>query len=614
MDRPHRFDRGRRWLRLAFIAVYPTLPFWDSRALVHFASLIRQHGLAAEGWYWAQFNSGLPMILAALFRFAPGDPIPVARTATAVATGLVGVIPFVLWRPALAFRWRLLAGALLALWPGQIFFSGVVAQDNWVLLPVIGLASLAARRLLEQGRGHPVAGGLLYAAAIAIRQEMMIVLLPVVLAASVDWNEARRFRRDLSRLGIIVFLCLLALGTQRFLATGRASLTTEHGALGLFGSFMPGASEPGWIDARAYATAVDPQAPPALFGNQRTLLRMTWEEVKRRPGFHFARIAAWFPRLALNSDADNLLWSVGAPQSQADGRQADAQAFQRRWAPRLRWELGIIQGLFVITVLIGLQRRNAAILILSSAVLLKFMVHMVVSPLGRLLVPAVALELLTIPLGVRALASGSLRIRVAAIAGTAATCLLLVLGVPSLADFVVRHDSPVLQGIRRFNLRVDDEGVAQCELGPGSAHGHRATLGEFANGTGGARSGGCRADRLRDPCPGPRRNAGPQCPGSLRARGHGRSTNGADPGGRARSLTTPDDRRRRAGQAEHRQQGSRRPTSLGGLDRDPRQLRQGCRNPRPRCLATLRIRSNGGRQPARNDLAAPTGIEPVLRP
>jgi hypothetical protein len=28
-------------LRLAFLAVYPTLPFWDSRALVHFASLIR---------------------------------------------------------------------------------------------------------------------------------------------------------------------------------------------------------------------------------------------------------------------------------------------------------------------------------------------------------------------------------------------------------------------------------------------------------------------------------------------------------------------------------------------------------------------------------------------
>jgi len=332
---------------------------------------------------------------------------------------------------------------------------------------VIGLASLAARRLQEQGRGHPLAGGLLYAAAIAIRQEMMIVLLPVVLAASVDWNDARRFRRDLSRLGIVVFLCLLALGTQRFLATGRASLTTEHGALGLFGSFMPGASEPGWIDARAYATAVDPQAPGALFGNQRTLLRMTWEEVKRRPGFHFVRIAAWLPRLALNSDADNLLWSVGAPQSQADDRQANAQAFQRRWAPRLRWELGIIQGLFVVTVLIGLQRRNAAILILSSAVVLKFMVHMVVSPLGRLLVPAVALELLTIPLGVRALASGSLRIRLAAIAGTAATCLLLVLGVPSLADFVVRHDSPVLQGIRRFNLRVHDEGVAQCELGQG---------------------------------------------------------------------------------------------------------------------------------------------------
>ena len=33
--------------------------------------------------------------------------------------------------------WRAL---LLALWPGQIFFSGVVAQENWDLLPVVALA------------------------------------------------------------------------------------------------------------------------------------------------------------------------------------------------------------------------------------------------------------------------------------------------------------------------------------------------------------------------------------------------------------------------------------------------------------------------------------------
>jgi len=428
--------------RLAFLSVYPTLPFWDSLQLIHFGTRLGEQGLAAPGWYWAQFNAGLPMILAGLFRLFPSDPIGVARTATAVATGLLPIVPFVAWRGVLAYRWRLLAGALLALWPGQIFFAGVVLQDNWVMLPVIALGCLAARRQLGGGPGRPVLAGLLYAGAVAIRQEMLVVLLPLVLATALDRGAARR--RSVVIVGLTVALPLLALCAQRRAATGRFSLSTEHGALGLLGSFMPGASGPGWIDARAYAALRSPDAPVALFGDQATLLRLTWEEVRRRPAFHALRIAAWLPRLAVSADADSLLWSTGHPRSQSPGLQDSAQRFVSRWAPLLPVGLALLQGLFLAALAVGWRQRNGAILLLSTTVLLKFLVHMIVSPLGRLVMPAIALELLVVPLGIAACAAQA-RVRWLAVALVISAALLL--GTPALARFLVAHDPPVGSGV-----------------------------------------------------------------------------------------------------------------------------------------------------------------------
>src|SRR5262245_56899639 len=87
--------------RLAFGAAFPTRPIYDFQALIDFGLRLRDFGLAADAWYWAQFNSGLPVMLSVLFRFLPGDPVAVARSATAVATGLLGVIPFLAWRSVL---------------------------------------------------------------------------------------------------------------------------------------------------------------------------------------------------------------------------------------------------------------------------------------------------------------------------------------------------------------------------------------------------------------------------------------------------------------------------------------------------------------------------------
>jgi len=158
-------------------------------------------------------------VLSVLFRVFPGGEITVARTATAVATGLVPLLPWLLWRGVVRRRIRLLAGAMLALWPGGIFFSGAIAQDNWVLLPAIALASLAVRRLCDPlDDGHPVASGLLLGFAIAIRQEMALVLLPAALAAGAS---RRSWRRKAPALAMVFVAFLLLLAAQRLAATGR---------------------------------------------------------------------------------------------------------------------------------------------------------------------------------------------------------------------------------------------------------------------------------------------------------------------------------------------------------------------------------------------------------
>ncbi|HKD19197.1 MAG TPA: hypothetical protein VKG23_15195 [Thermoanaerobaculia bacterium] len=457
--------------RLAFQSAFPTLPFYDPLQLVHFGELIRDQGLAGKGWYWINFNAGLPVVLGMLFRTG-WSPLPLARIATACATGLVGLIPFLIWRKVLPFRWRLLAGILFALWPGQIFFAGVVVQDNWLLPPMVALACLAVRRLRSaEEPGRPLVAGLLYAACFAIRQEMLIVLLPLAVPAGVSRRGASRTRRDAALLAGVTAVSLLLLGLQRREATGRFAVTTGHGALALFGSFMPGSGTGGWTDARAYAEALEPSLPRGLYGSPEQMVRLTWKEVERRPAFHLLRVASWLPRLALYADADNLFWSVGSPRSVSPEDQPAATRFERVAKPLLIGELAIVQGLFVAALFIGIRRRRWDILALAATIGLKFAVHTIVSPVGRLAVPAIALELLTIPLAAAELEGSSRALRVrSSLVGAIAAALLLAI-TPPLAALVRRRDSNELPGVRSFNL---DAGLAcriRCELQSGVSTG-----------------------------------------------------------------------------------------------------------------------------------------------
>jgi hypothetical protein len=464
-------------LRLAFVRAFPSIPFSDFHAIVAFGERLRDQGLTAPGWGWVQFNPGLPLILSVLLRARPADPAAAARTATAVATGLTGLAPFLVWRGVLGFRWRLFAGLLLALWPGQVFFSGVVAQENWAMAPAVALACLAVRGVRRPDRrAFPILAGLLYAAACAIRQELLVVLLPFLPFAAGAWPRRTGAVRRLALLAIAAGVPLLLLAAERRAASGRFALTTEHGGLGILGSIAPGAAADGWIDPTAYIAARRPDLLRDLKGMRQAATGLAIEEWERRYRYHLFRSAVGGMRLSTDSDAEDLFWSVGAADALPPDRRAAGEAFAARWLRPLRVELAVITGLFLAAVVAGARRRDIpcvegaprrdyAILLLAAAVLLKLAIQVLVSPMGRLMVPAVALELLAIALAA-ALPAGSRAERIGLLALAAAVAAVLLAATPPLRALARRKDEAPLP-IRSFPLALSGGGFADCSVESG---------------------------------------------------------------------------------------------------------------------------------------------------
>jgi hypothetical protein len=442
--------------RLAFVVLFPTIPVSDFRTLVDFGLRFRDAGWAPPGDFWLQFNPGLPMLLSLLHQVVPHTAPEAARPATAVATGLLPLLPFLLWRGVCSFRLRCLAGLLLALWPGQIFFSGVVAQDNWVLLPLVALASLAVRVLLATNAcGYPIVSGLLFAAAVAIRQEMALVLLPFVLVAGVGRCAGRAWRNALV-LGLAAGLPLLGLAHQRQMATGRFALTTEHGGLALLGTVVPGASVAGWIDPRPWVASVDPsilESPARLYSGAG---RLAWREYGRRPAFHAFRMTARMLWLSMTADEDNLYWSVLRPDVLPERRREAGARFGVGARPWLSAELVVIHGLFAGALALGLRYRNGAILLVAATVVLKIGIHALFSPIARLLIPATALELLTVPLAARELPRASRRERGWGVALVVTIPLVITILGPVAQRELLRRDRDDAPRTYRFPLFLSD--------------------------------------------------------------------------------------------------------------------------------------------------------------
>jgi hypothetical protein len=384
--------------RLFFISRLPIIPVSDFHTQVEFAQHLHEHGLTSHIWYWDHYNPGFPLVLSLLFYLFPSqDPVAVARFATTFLGGLLPMLPFLIWRGVLPLWVRMLAGISLALWPGHVLFSGAVTQDSWVIFPSVALAVLAVRSLISR-EPHPLPAGMLYAAAVAMRQEMLIVLFPLLLVAALG-GFSIRWRRVVAA-SLAAGLPLLALASFRYASSGRFSLRSPNSGQSILGSYVPGATTNGWIDPYAYFASVRPDLVSDRYAFFANCQSVALQEALHRPAFHAARILSSVFSAALGGEAGGLYWTLGHPGGLPVAFRERGDALYSLVIAPLMWEMAAIQTLFLGSLLIGLARRRVTILVLASTVLLKYGLHGITVMQGRYVFVASALEILTIVIAI----------------------------------------------------------------------------------------------------------------------------------------------------------------------------------------------------------------------
>lgn len=398
---------------------FPTIPDSDFKGIVVFASTLAEHGITTGGWYWNLFSQGTSTILSFVIALAPSDPAATARMTTAVMLGLLPVLPLLLLRNRIPWWGCFLAAAIIAFQPALVIFSSVVAQDNWVILPVLAVACLAARNLWGDRMGYPVWAALLWCFAGYIREEMYLATLPLALAAC--WplaDSGLRLKRVLAFVGT-AWLLLICIGMQRHAATGNFALTTNHGGSSILGSYAPGAGF-GWVDPQPFIAAKDPSLldPPnrirkklplaadeSLNGEHsgdtgREQTKLAIAEILRRPGLHAVqRLGALY---AAASDKDGTLeyWALTNPAVQSEATRIAATGFANTMAPFIYWGLIALHVLFIGAVCVALRGRSILMLVLIVTILLKMGIHVLVAMQGRFLMVTDALEALVVALAV----------------------------------------------------------------------------------------------------------------------------------------------------------------------------------------------------------------------
>ena len=430
--------------RLGFIILFPTQPISDFRGLVDFAVALSDSVFARGAWRWEFFNAGLPTILSGIMRISPASPETTARWATAILTGLVPILPYAIWHGVLSFRARILAGLFLALWPGQIFFSGVIAQDNWVIIPTVALSSLAVRSLVAHDGGHPCWSAVLFALGTFIRQEMFVVLIPVAFVSAGLGTGDKHLSRHLICWVIGVVLLLVLIAGQRAVATKQFTLITEHSGKSVLGAYVPGAGLDYWTDPSPYIASVDPSLLKDKERLRKESYRLALKEALRRPEFHLIRIVSAVLNCFGHPDASNLYWSLSASNVLPLDYKQRVGLVMRRILPSLNICTVIMHTLFVASCFSGLIRRKWSILVIASAVFLKMFIHAMIVAQPRYFMPAIALELLAIALWIDdVLNSREIAQSVAITLGAVIVAFLLAILSLKAQAYVLTHDENV---------------------------------------------------------------------------------------------------------------------------------------------------------------------------
>jgi hypothetical protein len=430
--------------RVGFIILFPTNPISDFKGLVDFAIAIRDSLSARGAWQWEFFNAGLPTILSGIIRISPASPETTARWATAILTGLVPILPYAIWYGVLSFRARILAGLFLALWLGQVFFSGVIAQDNWVIIPTVALSSLAVRSLVVHEKGYPIWSAFLFALGAYVRQEMVVVLLPIALVSAGLGTGDKRLKRHLVYWGTGVLLLFLLIACQRGVGSGRFTLTTEHGGKSMLGAYVPGAGLNYWADPDPYVASIDPGLLKDKERLQKEYYRLALKEALRRPKFHLIRIVSAVLNCFGHPDRSNFYWSLNALNVLPPEYKHRSDLFIQRASPVLNICMVVIHTLFLASCFSGLIRRRWAILVIASTVFLKMFIHALLVAQPRYFMPAIALEWLAIAIWIDDVLNSREVVQSVAITfGAVIVVFLLAIVSLKAQAYVLTHDESV---------------------------------------------------------------------------------------------------------------------------------------------------------------------------
>jgi hypothetical protein len=304
------------------------------------------------------------------------------------------------------------------------------------------------------GGGHPVAAGLLYTLGIAFRQEMLVALFPLFVAAALGSSWRARWRRSLLLAVLAAGAPLLLLALQRQAATGRFALSTQHGGVAVLGSYVPGSTVNAWVDPLPYVASVKPSLLDDPGELRRQVPRLALREAAARPLFHTARILAFTLDLVASGDAANLVWSLLYPDVMPPSRAALAQTVAGAAIPWLKVEMGVLLVLFLASMLL-VRSGSPAVWALVAAMALKIGFHAVTVMQARYLLAATALQILVIALVLGEVIGGVGKVpwrRVAvALAAGAVAATAASLGATRAVAWVQAHDVDVPR-VYRFSL------------------------------------------------------------------------------------------------------------------------------------------------------------------
>ncbi|KGM55120.1 hypothetical protein N800_00380 [Lysobacter daejeonensis GH1-9] len=452
------------WLPL----LHPTPLISDFLGIVTFASDLAEHGPFAPGWYWNFFSAGTPTFLSIPLALSGADDATVARVVTATVLAMLPLIPLLVLRGVLPLWSRLLVAGILTLLPSLVVFSGVVAQDNWVQLPTLALASLAVRNACGEGRGYPVWSALLWCVALYVRQEMLVALLPLALLAAWPVRHPPAVRSLVLFSGVALVL-MLGVASQRQIATGDFSLASRHGGSSMLGSYVPGAGF-GWIAHDDFIAWRE----PALSGDAERVRaeagRLAIEEIRARPFFHLVRRAGAVLDTATTRDGTLQYWAFAADDGVTGGRSpveaASAARLGQVSSKPVLYASILLHALFLGAAYLGFKTRDRALMAIAIAVLLKVGIHFVVAVQARFFLVVFVLEALAIGVAAARLHHSRASLRGTGIVALASGLLLLgaTTGLDRLNEWVRAQDAAwVTAGKRQYRVRLP-HAVADCQL------------------------------------------------------------------------------------------------------------------------------------------------------